>query len=554
MSMENEITNLVSAEEMRWCEKNTIERFHMPAAVLMERAALGTFETVREYWRKSTGRVLIVAGTGNNGADGIAVGRLLAQAGFEVTFLAAGEREKFSGLLKSQISIIEAYGFEVITEFPETEYDIIVDALFGIGLSRNLDGIWLLLTEKINKSSAFKVSVDMPSGIHTDTGAVMGGAVRADVTVTFGCCKLGLVLYPGAEYAGKVVLKEIGITRAGFLGKLPKVFTQNQTAQLLPIRPKDGNKGTFGKALVIAGSKEIIGACLLSAEAAFRIGCGMVKILTPKENRTVLALKLPEAMLQVYDTKKELKMQLKESCLWADCILIGPGCGVGPETEEKLSFVIEKCEKPLVIDADGLNQIAENESLYHSLKKSVEKTKRPVILTPHLGEFSRLTGTDVKNIKENLLKETEKYAAGSGCIVVCKDTRTVVAASGHSTYLNLSGNCGMASAGCGDVLAGMIVGLLAQVIKKAGKTCQEKQAAFEAAVAGVYLHGLAGDEACKADIRNRLENTTSFPTVYEAGREERTCNIQRYKNEYTLLAEDLIKQFDSLFRTGPSDL
>lgn len=537
---------LVSAEEMRRCEKNTIEKFHMPAIVLMERAALGAFEVIQEYWKKGTGKVLIVAGTGNNGADGIALGRLLAQAGFEVTFFAAGEKEKFSELLKSQIAIIEAYGFELITEFPETEYDIMVDALFGIGLSRNLEGVWLQLTEKINQSSAFKVSMDMPSGIHTDTGALMGGAVKADVTVTFGYCKLGLVLYPGADHAGRVVLKQIGITKAGFLGKLPKAFTQYGTGQLLPVRPKDGNKGTFGKVLVIAGSKEMIGACLLSAEAALRIGCGMVKILTPKENRTVLALKLPEAMLQVYDTKKELKMQLKESCLWADCILIGPGCGVGAETEEKLSFVIEKCNKPLVIDADGLNQAAGNESLFQSLKKAAKRTDRPVILTPHLGEFARLTGRDVQSIKENLLYETEKFADESGCIVVCKDARTVVSVSGYSTYLNLSGNCGMAGAGCGDVLAGMITGLLAQVIKKAGKYGQEKQAAFEAAVEGVYLHGLAGDAAC--GVIGRPDPAPASVQTGCEGAMGRICGTREYKNEYTLLAADLIRQFDSLFR------
>ena len=524
MSMEY----LVNAEEMRSCDNATIERFKIPAIVLMERAALGIFEVIKEYWKKDTGNVLVVAGTGNNGADGIALGRLLKQAGFEVTFLVVCPKEKYSELMDRQLAIIKAYGWRSCTQFPENEYDIIIDALFGIGLSRNLEGIYMQFVQKINESRALKISVDMPSGIHTDTGAVMGTAVRADITVTFAYCKLGLVLYPGAEYAGKVVVKDIGITQEGFcsLGRLPKVFTlTKKAAELLPDRKKGGNKGTFGKVLVIAGSEEISGACLLSAEAAFRTGCGMVRILTHRANREILAQKLPEAMLNVYDIDRsgdepweELYRQLERGCEWADCILIGPGCGLGKETEEKLAFVIEKCEKPLVIDADGLNQIAQGNGWYCSLKKSVREKNRIVILTPHLGEFARLTKKKVPEIKDNLLDEVKAYAEDLDGIVVCKDVRTIVCEKDRSIYLNLSGNCGMATAGSGDVLAGMIVGLLALVILEAEKTGAGKEAAFEAAIAGVYLHGLAGDAAL------------------------------REKNEYSLLAGDLIRQFDVLFR------
>lgn len=524
MSMEY----LVNAEEMRSCDSATIEKFRVPAIVLMERAALGVFEVIKEYWEKNTGNVLIVAGTGNNGADGIALGRLLKQAGFEVTFLVAGPKEKYSELMERQLAIIEAYGWRSGTQFPENEYDIIIDALFGIGLSRNLEGIYMQFVQKINESRALKISMDMPSGIHTDTGAVMGTAVRADVTVTFAYCKLGLVLYPGAEYAGKVIVKDIGITQAAFssLGNFPKVFTfTGKAAELLPERKKDGNKGTFGKVLVIAGSEEISGACLLSAEAALRTGCGMVRILTHRANREILAQKLPETMLDVYDTYsfgdgswEDLYRQLEKGCEWADCILIGPGCGVGKETEEKLAFMIEKCEKPLVIDADGLNQIAQDGGLYCSLKKSVRKKGRAVILTPHLGEFSRLTKKKVSEIREKFLETVKAYAEDLDGIVVCKDVRTAVCAKDRNTYVNLSGNCGMATAGSGDVLAGMIAGLLAQVILAAEKSGTLKEAAFRAAITGVYLHGLAGDAAC------------------------------REKNEYSLLAGDLIRQFDVLFR------
>lgn len=512
---------LVNAEEMRRCDHAATEKFQIPAVVLMERAALGVYEVVKEYWKKPAGNVLIVAGTGNNGADGIALGRLLKQAGFDVTFLVVGPEEKYSELMKRQLNIIHAFGWQHGTLFSEKEYDIMIDALFGIGLSRNLEGIYMQFVQKMNESNALKISVDIPSGIHTDTGAVMGAAFKADITVTFAYCKLGMVLYPGAEYAGKIVVKDIGITLPCFLGELPKVFTFLEKApDLLPERKKDGNKGTFGKVLVIAGNDDMSGACLLSAEAALRAGCGMVRILTHKANREILAQKLPETMIDVYDTKDRsgLSSQLEKGCRWADCILLGPGCGVGEETEEKLDFVIEKCEKPLVIDADGLNQIAQDSKLYQFLKRSVSEKNRAVILTPHLGEFARLAKKKVTGIKEKLLEEVKEYAEDLGCVIVCKDVRTVVCAREKNMYLNLSGNCGMATAGSGDVLAGMITGLLAQAVKKAERLEREKEAAFEAAIAGVYLHGLAGDAACKE------------------------------KNEYSLLAGDLIRQFDLLFR------
>lgn len=497
---------IVSAEEMRRCDTNTIEKFQVPAAVLMERAALGIVEVILEKCGKNSKKVLIAAGTGNNGADGIAAGRLLMQKGFQVTFFLAGDSTRLSELMKLQIKIIEAYGKKVCTSFPSDEYDIIVDALFGIGLTRVLEGRLKETVRWLNESSAWKVSVDMPSGIHTDTGAVMGEAVKADATVTFAYRKLGMILYPGCDYAGEVSVKQIGITEESFEGVMPKNFCHNEEVRrLMPGRRKDGNKGTFGKVLVIAGSKNMSGACILSAAAAFRSGCGMVKVLTGSENKQILGVKLPEAMMALYEDEKELKEELRKGLEWADCILIGPGCGMGRETEEKLRTVIEECEKPVVIDADGLNAVSENLRLYNSLKKSIMEKNRSVILTPHLGEFSRLRNKGVSVIKEALIEEAEQFAEEYGCVLVCKDARTIVCKQGKGNYLNVSGNCGMATAGSGDVLAGVITGLLAQGMND-----------YEAAVLGVYIHGKAGDLAAAE------------------------------KNAYVLMAGDLIRQLDVL--------
>ncbi len=498
---------VVTAEEMRKCDTNTIEKFHVPSLVLMERAALAVYDVINEY-HQSEKKVLIVAGTGNNGADGIAVGRLLAQSGFYVTFFLVGKEEKFSEAMQAQLKIIRAYGYSVCTSYPDEEYDIIVDALFGIGLSRDVQGNCLEAIRCMNQAKGWKISVDMPSGIHTDTGAVLGEAIKADVTVTFAYRKLGQILYPGCGYAGKLIVKQIGITEEGFLGQRPQVccFSDNET-DFVPERLPYGNKGTFGKVLIVAGSDRMSGACLLSAEAAFRSGCGMVRVLTDGVNREIVATKLPEALLDAYQNEEQMLSLLQEGCAWADCILVGPGCGTADATVKKIQFLLSSTEKPLVIDADGLNVISENLTLYNLLKETIIEKNRTIILTPHLGEFSKLCKKSIPDIKADFINIVRQYAQETGCIIVCKDARTVVCRKDDFSYLNISGNSGMATAGSGDVLAGVIVGLMAQ--SKNG---------FEAAMKGVYLHGILGDRAAER------------------------------KNEYTLLASDLIEMMDDVLR------
>ena len=490
---------LVFAGEMKEYDKNTIEYFGMPSMVLMERAALAAAEEIEARF-PGGGRVLVAAGSGNNGGDGIAVGRILRLRGFSVDFFLAGERGKCSKETEAQIQIIEKYGCPLQNKMKEKEYDIIVDALFGIGLSRELEGSFADAVRRINESGAFICSIDIPSGIHTDSGQVMGEAVNADLTVTFGWKKLGHVLYPGHAYAGEIVCRDIGITQESFLGRMPKVYTYiGDASDGMPCRNGGGNKGTFGKILVVAGSINMSGACELCARAAYRAGAGMVKGITPEENRTIIQSGVPEALLSTYPAKGEISPQLhnilEKGLQWADCIVIGPGIGMGIQAYAMLKQVLGEEKKPLVIDADGLNLIAKSPELQHFLESGrQEDGGRAIILTPHLAEFARLYGCTVEEAKRDILQKPKELADRWGCTVVCKDARTAVAAPAkEEIYMNTSGNDGMATAGMGDVLAGTIGGLLAQGME-----------AEKAAVLGVYIHGLAGDRAAEEKGRYGL--------------------------------------------------
>lgn len=500
---------LVSAEEMKKYDGNTISYFGVPSLVLMERAALAVAEELEKRYgikENKKRRALIAAGCGNNGGDGIAVGRILRERGYQVTFCLLGEREKCTKETETQLRIIEKYGCPVQSKIEIGEYDIIIDALFGVGLSRRAEGIFAHAIDVINQTNAYVCAVDIPSGIHADTGECMGSAVRADLTVTFAWEKRGHLLYPGCEYTGELVCADIGITEESFLGKPPEFYSYRQAIrELMPARKRSGNKGTFGKVLVIAGSVNMSGACELCARAAYRVGAGMVKIVTPEENRVVIQQDIPEALLRTYPSAGEKLpvLELKEDMQWSDCIIVGPGLGMGRQARELLKLALTESEKTLVIDADGLNLLAASEEMRGYLRK-----EREIILTPHLGEFARLYGDSMETVKKNLLTAPGELSKRLGVTMVCKDARTVVADwREQDVYLNTTGNDGMATAGMGDVLCGIIGGLSAQGMP-----------ASEAARLGVYLHGVAGDR------------------------------MAAEKGRYALMASDVIRQIETITR------
>lgn len=471
---------LVTAEEMRRYDEYTTEEIGIPAAVLMERAALAAFWRIEEYGRSVKGErtALVLAGMGNNGGDGLALARLLSEAGYTVELWSVGDEERASGLWRQQKKILGRYPVHFGTKPSENEYTVLVDALFGVGLSRDVAGRYGDAVNAFNCLKGRKYALDLPSGIDSDTGRILGTAVRADETITFGFCKRGLVLDPGAELAGKVTVADIGIPELCFQVGKPGMFAlDEETKVLYPGRDPRGNKGTFGKVLLIAGSRGMAGAAVLAARAAYRAGAGMVKVITPEENRCILQGAVPEALT---GTEEELT----ESLAWADVIAVGPGLGRSGQALELLSQTLCHSGLPLLIDGDGLNLLAERKDLRRLLAEQ-GRQGRKIVLTPHPGELSRLVVRELPEIKADLCGSGCELAMELQAVVAAKDARTFVCGPGRPLCVNLSGNSGLATAGSGDVLAGIIAGLMAQGMGP-----------FEAACAGVCIHGRAGDRVC----------------------------------------------------------
>lgn len=477
---------LVTAAEMRRVDKYTMESIGIPGMVLMERAALAVFAAVsRRLERLSSAGLsvpektaLVMAGTGNNGGDGLALARMLAEAGFTTEVWIVGEEAGATEQWRQQRKILQSYPLDFCSKPEKTEYTILADALFGVGLSRELAGIYEKAVALFNSLGGWKIALDVPSGVDADTGRILGrDSVRADETVTFGFCKRGLVLYPGASAAGRVTVADIGIPDFAFAGELPGMFALDEApGQILPKRCPWGNKGTFGKVLLAAGSFCMAGAAVLAAKAAYRAGAGMVKVISCAENREILQVSVPEALV---GTEAEF-----ESCFaWADVIAIGPGLGKSSTAQGMLEAAITHSMLPLLIDGDGLNLLAEDPNLRQLLAKQ-GAAGRSVVLTPHVGELARLLGRSIPKIQENIAEQGRELARELQAVVAAKDARTFICKADEPVCVNLSGNSALATAGSGDVLAGTVAGLMAQGME-----------GYRAACAGAYLHGLAGEQA-----------------------------------------------------------
>ncbi len=486
---------LLTAKEMQQYDAATIEKIGIPALVLMERAALAVYEEILKALGNTgfgSKKVLIMTGCGNNGADGLALARMLAEHGqyehpagvscvgnerekdcFQVAVVICGNQEKATDSWKTQYEILKHFPVQTGSKEPAGEYDILIDALFGVGLSRDITGEYADMIRRFHERKGFKVSVDMPSGIHSDSGRVMGCAFRADLTVSFAFAKRGLYAYPGCEYAGKVVVKKIGIGQQAFGQTSPGMFRYTERPdELLPKRAVDGNKGTFGKVLLAAGNRNMAGAAILAAGGCYRAGAGMVKVLTRECNRLILQTAIPEALLCTGDCYE-----------WPDVLAIGPGIGTDEWAYGVLCSFLKDSDLPLIIDADGLNLLSAHKELMELVSMQAG-AGRSIILTPHPGELARLCGITVAEVKENPIKIAMGLAQKLNCVIVSKDARTYICQDKKPVCMNTTGNSGMAVAGSGDVLTGVIAALLAQGMEP-----------FDAAAVGVYLHGSAGDLA-----------------------------------------------------------
>ena len=462
---------LPNGYQMKEADRYTIQEIGIPSLELMENASASCVEVILNR-NLDCSKVCVVCGSGNNGGDGFAIARMLVQRGFPVTVVLVGNPDRCTEETKVQIALFEQTGHQISNEFHKDEYSIIIDAIFGVGLSRPIEGRYKNVIEDMNQSSGIKIAVDIPSGISADNGAVLGIAFQADLTVTFQTEKVGLCLYPGKEYAGEVIVTNIGITEKTLKDDLDVAYTHTpeEYKRLLPVRKADSHKGTNGKLLIIAGCKGMSGAAFLNAMAAYKTGAGLVQIYTVEENRAILQTLLPEAIISTYE--KDLSSLLK----WADAVCIGSGIGTSDVSRNILKTTIENVTVSCVIDADGLNLLSENPDYLE------KKLHGDYVITPHMKEMSRLTGKDMKTIKENRMDVVKEYTEEHDLTCVLKDSRTVVRGKNERTYVNLSGNAAMAKGGSGDVLTGVIGGLLAQ-----GLNCKD------AAVLGTYLHGRAGD-------------------------------------------------------------
>lgn len=470
---------LLSSQEMKQCDKNTIEHFGVSSLVLMERAALSVFWEIKRRFPEKKEKALVLCGAGNNGGDGFAIARLLHLAGYKTQILFPMEEEKMTPEARVQYHSAKRYGIQEIFDLPDSPCDVIIDALFGIGLSRDIEGKLAGILNGINQTASYKIAVDISSGIETDTGQILGTAFRADLTVSFGFAKIGQLLHPGAEYTGALLVADIGIDANSLLGIRPSgaYLKEDCARRLLPVRKAYSNKGSYGKALIIAGSFSMAGAAYFAAKAAYYSGCGLVRIFTAKENREILLTKLPEAIITTYEEGQTDWSELDDCLEWANAVLTGPGISQIAIAETILEHTLRRKDKKIVLDADALNLLSKRRELFKELGGET-------VITPHLGEMSRLMGETIEKIQSGILQTAVGFAKKHNVYCVLKDARTVIGMPNGTFFVNTSGNHGMATGGSGDVLAGFLTGFLAQGLS-----------IKDASVLAVYLHGAAGDLA-----------------------------------------------------------
>lgn len=500
---------LVTPEEMREFDSLAVRRYGIPGIVLMENAGRGAADIVTGELKRLGGRrVSVIAGKGNNGGDGFVCARHLKNRGFDVEVFSlsapsgikgdAGINARIWGKMGGGIYPVRTIGELKKHVLTLRHSSLIVDAILGTGVSTPLTGVYASVIELINKLNKPVVSVDVPSGLDAATGRALGAAVKATVTATMALPKLGLWLYPGRDYAGRVEVVDIGAARQIFEGmdiRHNLIDAQEVKGALSP-RKRDTHKGIYGHVLVIGGSPGKTGAPYMAALGAMRAGAGLVTIALPESLNPIMEAKTTEVMTHPLPETED--STLGESSIddtlkileGKTAVVIGPGMGLSGRLSGYTEAVIGRCAEkriPIVIDADGLNALGGSQGRLAGsllfLKKASGKTG--IILTPHPREMARLVGAAVKDVQGDRVGFSGRLSKETGSVVVLKGASTVVAFGGE-VFINPTGNPGMATAGTGDVLSGITGGLLSQGLDMT-----------EAAVAAVYIHGLSGDEAAK---------------------------------------------------------
>jgi hydroxyethylthiazole kinase-like uncharacterized protein yjeF len=487
---------IVSSSQMKQLDKIAMGEYSIPGIVLMENAGLKVFyEVLKVIEKKENKKVLVVCGRGNNGGDGFVVARHLLNAGIPVKVFLVGDPSGISGDAKINYEILRKLNMdiEVIGDDESLQNlsreiqtcSLIVDAIFGTGIVRKIEGLIEEVIHMINESQKEVMAIDIPSGVSGEDGSIYGTAIKANKTIMIQLPKIGNINYPGAGYGGQTILKDIGIPEEAMnqIEIHTHLITKSQVRDILPIRKQDTHKGDYGKAFIVAGSIGMTGAAMLICGAALKSGAGLLKIAIPQSLDTIIETKLTEAItvplpelkkgtVGISDIDKILDMMTQ-----ADVIAIGPGSGKNRGLEEVIRNIIEHATIPIVLDADALNALSKR-------KEILSQFKTPVVMTPHVGEMARLTGLDTAYINTNRIKVATEFAKRWHAMIVLKGARTVIADPSGEIYLNQTGNPGMATAGSGDVLTGIVTSFIAQGIEP-----------MKAAIAAVYIHGMAGDRA-----------------------------------------------------------
>ena len=501
-----------SVEEMRNLDGVAIEKYKIPDVILMENAGEAVYYVIHNEFGIKGKRFIIFCGIGNNGGDGFVVARKLLSNGGMVTVFLLGDSEKLTGCAKVNFDILSTLPIHVerLTSIKQvTPYllscNAFVDAIFGTGLTRDISGIHKDVIELINESGSTVFSVDIPSGVNGDTGQIMGCAVRADYTITFGLPKLGNVLFPGFNLCGKLYVTHISFPPTLYNSDAIKIEINDPIT--IPEREKDSHKGSYGKALFIAGSSQYLGAPYFSALSFLKAGGGLSYLASPESITNFLANKGSEI---VFAPQKETeggslsikaRDQLLELSVMVDVVVIGPGLSLHDETQELVRELTPLINKPLIVDGDGITAISKDIGI-------IKKRKEVTILTPHFGEMSRITKTNIGEIQEKRVPVLFRICKELSVIVLLKGAHTLIGYPGERIVINMSGNPGMATAGSGDVLAGAIAAMFG-----IGFSIDESVRM------GAFIHGLAGDLATRdigengiiaGDIMNYLPKAVRY--------------------------------------------
>ena len=508
---------IVNAKQMQDIDLATISRYGLSSLTLMENAGLACVFEIEKYLKNYPvlkGKIKIFCGIGNNGGDGFVIGRHLANRGHALDLYLVGNFANLSEEAKTNALVFSNFGNKFLEVNQENKIalvdinsnDLIIDAILGNGIKGPLKGLILGVVSKINETGASVIAIDIPTGLPTDAPHLMGEAIKAKLTLAIGLPKISEVLYKTKNYVGELKILEIGFPKELLTSKELKnnLISKMDVVNIFPKRTKDGHKGNMGTVFVVAGSVGMTGAAILSTKAAFLSGSGLVKLGIPKSLNEIAEKNLIEILTYPLNQTDEQSVsmnaydEIKKMSKDATALLIGPGMSLNEETKKLVKKIINDFQIPMVVDADGLTALSEDQSL-------LENNTKTIVLTPHIGEMSRLTGKPKEEILSDPINCAKDFATKWKVVVVLKSASTIIADPEGNIWVNPLGNDGMAKAGSGDVLSGLITGFLAQGIT-----------GVHAAIIGTWIHSLAGDLASIKKGKNSMLATDILEAVFEA--------------------------------------